>query len=92
MNMNTTPITEEKQDMILLNAPNHIKFLRYLNESNDTDTLTATELYTTYKNWSVDNGERNIQSSTKFGTNIKRLIDKKRTNKGWIYDISSLKT
>ena len=92
MNMNTTPITEEKQDMILLNAPNHIKFLRYLNESNDTDTLTATELYTTYKNWSVDNGERNIQSSTKFGTNIKKLIDKKRTNKGWVYDISTLKT
>lgn len=70
------------------NTPNHIKFLRYMKGSDDT--FTATQLYTLYKNWCQDNGERNIQSSTKFGSNIKNLVNKRRSNKGMIYDLKTI--
>ena len=53
----------------------------------DGKRVKADALYTRYRNWCVDNGERNIMTSTKFGISIKDKLTKKHTRVGTVYEL-----
>jgi putative DNA primase/helicase len=58
---------------------------RFLDEKtekvSDTFTFSATELYTSFKNWARDNGEA-VLTRTKFGKEAKKLLSDKRDGTG----------
>ena len=49
--------------------------------------IQAKLLYDKYKVWCQENGERNVVSSTKFGTIIGQQLKKQHTNKGSFYEL-----
>lgn len=83
---------------INLSKPTPIKFIDYLKENpimNDTHNpdedgepvieLKGSILYTKFREWCVENGERNICSNTKFGMAVKNILVKKRRKWGMCY-------
>ena len=90
------PDTELRQEMMNMSKPSALKFIDAIfNDSemkeaifDEDKTVKSTTLYTHYKNWCSENGERNIITSTKFGTVIKDKLIKKRNSQGIVYEIS----
>ena len=79
-----------KKGGIMINEKKYQEFLDAINDENMFDGLNevkAKELYTEYKNWCNDNGERHILTSTKFGLIITTKIEKKRKSSGCVYII-----
>ena len=52
--------------------------------------MPALDLYGHYKNWCEKNGEKHVQSMSKFGCNIGDTLKKSRTEKGFSYELPSL--
>lgn len=93
IDLSKIPDTELKQEMMTLSRPTPLRFLDSVIEDNlfDGETkIKATVMYATYRRWCDENGERNITTSTKFGTIINTKIQKKRKNDGWYYNISTI--
>jgi len=83
-------MTDIRREMMELSKPSPLKFLDAINDENMFEGLNevkAKELYTEYKNWCNDNGERHILTSTKFGLIITTKIEKKRKSSGCVYII-----
>ena len=95
VDLNKILITELKQEMLQLSKPNPLKFLDAINEDSELKELVfdgetrvkATTLYTCYKNWCSDNGERNVMSSTKFGTVVSTKLVKRKTGGCVVYEL-----
>jgi phage/plasmid-associated DNA primase len=51
--------------------------------------MSASDLYGHYKTWCEKNGEKHIQSMSKFGCNIGDTLKKSRTEKGFSYELPS---
>ena len=87
------PMTEIKREMMALSKPNPLRFLDAVKIDSmfgEETNIKARDLYTHYRNWCEENGERNINTSTKFGTIISTKLPKGKKNDGWYYDISLL--
>jgi len=87
------PLTELKQSMMNLSKPIPLRFLESVKDDSifgDEIKIKATSMYTAYRRWCEDNGERNITTSTKFGTIISTKLQKCKKKDGWYYDISLL--
>jgi hypothetical protein len=94
------PNTQIRQEAINISKPCAVRYIDYIKEYplEEQNTLTgvfeemkeikASELYSKFTCWCRDNGERNVPSNTKFGTAILDKIQKKRTNKGYVYILS----
>ena len=82
------PHTELRQEMMNASKSTPLKFLDAVRENKMFDNATEVEamaFYTAYKDWCSDNGERLVQTSTKFGTIIKTKLQKRHTRNGNIY-------
>jgi hypothetical protein len=91
VNIRSIPQTALRTEMINLSKSTPLKFLDAVTEFDifDGETkISAQDLYQKYVEWCRDNGERNTFTSTKFGTCIKDKITKKRTKKGWVYELT----
>ena len=95
VNLSKIPMTELKKNMINISKPSPLKFLDAINENIDLKEaildgetrVKATVLYSKYREWCVENGERNIATSTKFGTVVGEKIRKVHTRNGNTYEI-----
>ena len=83
------PDTELRQEMMNMSKPSALKFIDAVftdielkDAIFEEKTVKPSVLYTHYKNWCSDNGERNVMTSTKFGTVIGNKLIKKRNNQG----------
>lgn len=84
------PNTELRKRVMGLSVPNHIKFLEHFSSTLDTELkLTATQLYTYYQIF-IKNFEGNfgLQTSRKFGLEIGKYLEKKKSNGCNQYTIS----
>tara|TARA_R110000822_G_scaffold41598_2_gene113229 strand:- start:124 stop:1305 length:1182 start_codon:yes stop_codon:yes gene_type:complete len=95
--LKTTTLKEEIK-MISLPAPQRfiteiLEFRKYNLENKNEDCddwrlgtgILSKDLYISYKEWSIDNGEKST-SNIKFGRSIKHLLpNRKRTNAGYMY-------
>jgi hypothetical protein len=89
MNFKTVPIhkipnTDLRKELINLSKANPIKFIDFVRDDPDsmerlTNKVKGIVLYTEYKKWCVDNGER-CYSNTKFGITISTVLQKLRSN------------
>jgi hypothetical protein len=88
--------TELRTQAINLSKSNSIKFIEHITEfpimcpiSEDERMLVIklTDLYTRYREWCTEGGERNIVSSRKFGLNIKNKLVKRRMTAGMYYEL-----
>ena len=82
--------TPLRTELTNLSKSTPLKFLDDAIEENmfEGETLIkASELYTKYRMWCENNGERNIYTSTRFGTALKDKINKKRTKSGMCYEL-----
>ena len=94
LDISKIPNTELRQEMMTMSKSTPLKFLDAINDDSelkesifDGETrVKATTLYTCYKNWCSDNGERNVMTSTKFGTVIGSKLRKVRSNVGNMYE------
>lgn len=95
VNLSKIPMTDLKKSMINISKPSPLKFLDAINEDADLKEaildgetrVKATLLYSKYREWCVENGERNIVSSTKFGTVVGEKLRKVHTRNGNTYEI-----
>lgn len=99
VNLNKIPETDLKREMINMSKHSSVKFIDNILEdvgmkdnifdftmkNDDKKYVLAKNLYTFYKNWCSENGERNIVSSTKFGMMIKDKLGKSRSKYGNLY-------
>jgi phage/plasmid-associated DNA primase len=91
--LNQIPDTELRREMMQISKPNTLKFLDAVRENNlydGAEEVSATSFYDRYKQWCSDNGERGLVTSTKFGTIVNTKLQKRRTNRGWVYVMSGL--
>jgi hypothetical protein len=79
----------KKAKLISLSSP--MKFIHSIKETplrdnnrNNIKRLSATALYTRYKDWASENGERCV-SNTKFGLEVTSVLEKKRSSSGQVY-------
>ena len=82
------PDTELRREMINLSKATPLKFLDAVVEEdlfNGEEEVNATVFYQRYSEWCRENGERNVFTSTKFGTCLKGKIEKKRMRIGMVY-------
>ena len=89
MNFKTVPIhiipnTDLRNELINLSKANPIKFIDFVRDDPDsmermTNKVKGIVLYTEYKKWCLDNGER-CYSNTKFGITISTILEKVRSN------------
>jgi hypothetical protein len=94
VDLSKIPMTEMKQSMIQVSKASPLKFLDAINEDSelkeavlDGETrVKATVLYAKYREWCSENGERNVLTSTKFGTVIGTKLRRIRNNGAW-YEI-----
>ena len=84
---------------VVLSKPTPLKFIDSLSEVSLKDNLGepitrigALALYTKFREWCTENGERHICSNTKFGTCIKGKIPKTRTSIGTFYNLPIVPT
>lgn len=95
VNLSKIPMTDLKHNMINISKPSPLKFLDAINEDVDLKEaildgetrVKATLLYSKYREWCVENGERNIITSTKFGTIIGSKLRKVHTRNGNMYEL-----
>jgi hypothetical protein len=87
--------TELKREMKQMSKPSVNKFIDSIFADEDYkenifhgEPIKAIQLYTSYKTWCNDNGERNIVTNTKFGSFVDDRIIKTRTNRGIMYAIA----
>lgn len=92
------PMTEAKQIMQEISKSTTSKFLSELLDQLDIENddradlfqsidgtkMQASELYKKYNQWCQENGERNIATNTKFGIEISKKFNKKKS-KGLLY-------
>lgn len=94
VDLSKIPMTEMKRSMIQVSKPSPLKFLDAINEDAelkeailDGETrVKAMVLYSKYREWCAENGERNILTATKFGTVIGTKLRKIRNN-GSYYEL-----
>ena len=89
MNFKTVPIhiipnTDLRNELINLSKANPIKFIDFVRNDPDsmermTNKVKGIVLYTEYKKWCLDNGER-CYSNTKFGITISTVLEKVKNN------------
>jgi hypothetical protein len=83
-----TNLRQDAKDISLSSTMKFIKSIEEVPLRNSSNKLilrlTAIALYARYRTWSQENGERCV-SSTKFGLEVKKKLEKKRTNKGVVY-------
>ena len=88
VNLSKIIMTDLKHNMINISKPSPLKFLDAINEDTDLKEaildgetrVKATVLYSKYREWCVENGERNIATSTKFGTVVGEKLRKIKNN------------
>jgi len=88
VSIRTIPDTELRREMINLSKATPLKFLDAVVDEGlfDGETeVSATVFYQRYAEWCRENGERNVYTSTKFGTCLKGKIEKKRMRSGMVY-------
>ena len=91
--LNVIPNTELRSEMMNMSKSTPLKFLDAISSDDelkesifDGETrVKGATLYTCYRNWCSDNGERNVMTSTKFGTVIGTKMRKVRSN-GTFYE------
>ena len=92
--LNMIPDTGLRRQMINMSKSSPLKFLDAINEEPDLKEaifdgetrVKASVLYTCYKNWCSDNGERNVMTSTKFGTVVGTKL-RKIKNSTFYYEL-----
>jgi hypothetical protein len=93
--LNKIPDTELRREMMSVSKPTPLKFLDAINEDSDLKEsimdgetqVKSTVLYTKYREWCAENGERNILTSTKFGTVIGQKLRKIHKRDGYYYEL-----
>ena len=95
VSVRSIPDTDLRREMINLSKPTPLKFLdAVLRERGEEEEdlfdgegseVSATLFYTKYQNWCQQNGERNVYTSTKFGTCLQGKIEKKKMRSGMVY-------
>lgn len=95
VNIAIIPNTAIKDEMRYMSRHNVLKFIDNIFEDENYKesifhgmSIKALQLYINYKNWCIDNGERNVVSNTKFGSLVDNRIIKTRTNSGNMYAIA----
>ena len=86
--------TDIRRRALNLSKPAPLKFVDSLSEvaiknnlGEPMKKIYGLKLYTKFREWCMENGERNICSNTKFGICIKDKMPKTRTNAGVIYNL-----
>jgi phage/plasmid-associated DNA primase len=86
--------TELRTQAINLSKHNSLKFIDHITENpimtgfpeeEPLKFIKSTDLYNHYKQYCIENGERNVASSRKFGLTIKNQLEKRRMNTGVHY-------
>jgi hypothetical protein len=91
--LNVIPDTDLRREMINMSKSSPLKFLDAINDDeilkqevfNLNSYAKASTMYSRYKTWCTDNGERNTMTSTKFGTIVGTRLKKTHKRDGWYY-------
>ena len=90
------PMTELKKEIATISSSSSIKFLTNLKQDIEDGIyqgkleVQANVLFELYRNYCEKNNEH-FTSHTKFGSNIKDKIEKKRKSQGFVYYLSTIK-